>query len=231
VAAEIDIDVAGAARLPTVAGFVNGSYTNFYGTLGGPTSAQFTQAETTANAGIQVSIPLYQGGRPAALERQAQARAGSALETVILTERATIAQTRSAWASWQAANSIIQSSAAAVSAAELSLEGVRAENSIGNRSILDVLNAEQELLSARVQLVTARRNAYVAGFTLLAAIGRAEARDLNLDTGGPLYDPVVNYGSLKGRWSDWARDKDPTPISSRTVDIPAANATIGPPDE
>lgn len=230
-AAEIDIDVAGAARLPTVAGFVNGNYTNFFGTLGGPTSAQFTQSEATLNAGVQVSIPIYQGGRPAALERQAQARAGSALENVILTERSTIAQTRSAWASWQAAIAIIQSSAAAVSAAELSLEGVRAENSIGNRSILDVLNAEQELLSSRVQLVTARRNAYVAGFTLLAAMGRAEARDLNLDTGGPLYDPVTNFDSLRGRWSDWARDKDPTPLSSRTVDIPAANATIGPPNE
>ena len=65
-------------------------------------------------------------------------------------------------------------------AAELSLEGGCArENSIGNRTIIEVLNAEQELVSARAQLVTARRNAYVAGFNLLALMGRAEARDLN----------------------------------------------------
>ncbi len=230
-AAEIDIDVAGASRLPTVSAFARGNYNDFYGTLGGNLGAQFAQSETTANAGVQVSIPLYQGGRPAALERQAQALAGAALESSIATERSVIAQTRSAWSSWQAANAIIESSQAAVSAAELSLEGVRAENSIGNRSILDVLNAEQELLSARVQLVTARRNAYVAGFSLLAAMGKAEARDLNLETGGPLYDPLTNYNRVKGKWFDWARDPDPTPQSTRTVDIPASDATIGPPND
>lgn len=230
-AAEIDIDVAGASRLPTVAAFVRGNYSDFYGTLGGTQGAQFAQSETTANAGVQISIPIYQGGRPAAQERQAQAAAGAALENMIATERSTIAQTRSAWSSWQAANAIIESSQAAVAAAELSLEGVRAENSIGNRSILDVLNAEQELLSSRVQLVTARRNAYVAGFTLLAAMGKAEARDLALDTGGPLYDPLVNYGRVKNKWFDWASDPDPKAQSTRTVDIPAPDATIGPPNE
>ena len=55
---------------------------------------------------------------------------------------------------------------------------MRAENSVGNRTILNILDAQQELLRAQVQLVTARRNAYVAGFSLLAAMGRAEARDL-----------------------------------------------------
>ena len=230
-AAEIDIDVAGASRLPTVSAFISGAYNNFYGTLGGTLGAQFAQSETTANAGVQISIPFYQGGRPAALERQAQARAGAALENVNAIERSTIAQTRSAWESWQAANAIIESSQGAAEASELSLEGVRAENSIGNRSILDVLNAEQELLSARVQLVTARRNAYVAGFSLLAAMGKAEARDLNLDTGGPLYDPLVNYDRVKGKWFDWARDPDPTAQSTRTVDISAPDATIGPPNE
>jgi len=229
-AAEIDIDAAKAARLPTVTGFVRATYSDFFGTLGGNLGAQFAQSEKTANAGVQVSIPLFQGGRPAAIKRQAQAFAGAALENVIAAERSTIAQTRSAWASWQAANAIIESSQSAVAAAELSLEGVRAENSIGNRSILDVLNAEQELLSSRVQLVTARRNAYVAGFSLLAAMGKAEARDLNLDTGGPLYDPLVNYDRVTGKWFDWANDPDPTPQSTRTVDIPPSDATIGPPN-
>jgi len=79
-------------------------------------------------------------------------------------------------------------------------------------------------------LVTARRNAYVAGFSLLAAMGRAEARDLNLDTGGPLYDPDVNYERVKGKIWDWDRDPEPTPNSTQTVDIPAATATYGPLD-
>jgi hypothetical protein len=119
----------------------------------------------------------------------------------------------------------------AVDAAALSLEGVRAENSIGNRTILDVLNAEQELLNSRVQLVTARRNAYVAGFTLLAAMGRAEARDLNLADAGPLYDPELNYQRVRGKIWDWDRDPEPVAEATRTVDLPAANADIAEEDD
>lgn len=227
-AAGFDTKVAGAGRLPTVGLFVNGQYSDFFGTLGGPIAARFVQRETTANAGVRVTIPLFQGGAPAARQRQAGARESAALEEVIATERQIIAETRATFASWQAANAVIRSAQAAVEAAELSLEGVRAENSIGNRQILDVLNAEQELLQARVQLITARRNAYVAGFNLLALMGRAEARDLNLDEGGVLYDPAVNYQRVRGKIWDWDRDPEPRAQSTRTVDIPAPDARIAP---
>ena len=226
-AAGFDTEVAGAGRLPTVALFANGDYSDFFGTL----TSQFpglVQREITANAGVRLTIPIFQGGVPAARQRQAGARESAALEQVTQTERNVISQTRAAYASWQAALAVIESSKAAVDAAELSLEGVRAENSIGNRTILDVLNAEQELVSARAQLVTARRNAYVAGFTLLATMGKAEARDLNLDTGGPLYDPTLNYERVRDRIWDWDRDPEPAPESARTVDIPAPDATFGP---
>lgn len=227
-AAGFDTKVAGAGRLPTVGVFVNGDYSDFYGTLGGPISANFAQSEKTANAGVRVTIPLFQGGLPAARQRQAGARESAALEDVIAAERQIIAETRSTWSNWQAANAVIKSAQAAVEAAELSLEGLRAEQSIGNRQILDVLNGEQELLNARAQLVTARRNAYVAGFNLLALMGRAEARDLNLDTGGPLYDPQVNADRVSSKMWDWDRDPEPEPKSTRTVDIPPADAMIGP---
>jgi outer membrane protein len=227
-AAGFDTKVAGAGRLPTVGVFVNGDYSDFYGTLGGPISANFAQSEKTANAGVRVTIPLFQGGLPAARQRQAGARESAALEDVIAAERQIIAETRSTWSNWQAANAVIKSAQAAVEAAELSLEGLRAENSIGNRQVLDVLNGEQELLNARAQLVTARRNAYVAGFNLLALMGRAEARDLNLDTGGPLYDPQVNADRVSSKMWDWDRDPEPEPKSTRTVDIPPPDAMIGP---
>ena len=227
-AAGFDTKVAGAGRLPTVGVFVNGDYSDFYGTLGGPISANFAQSEKTANAGVRVTIPLFQGGLPAARQRQAGARESAALEDVIAAERQIIAETRSTWSNWQAANALIKSAQAAVEAAELSLEGLRAENSIGNRQVLDVLNGEQELLNARAQLVTARRNAYVAGFNLLALMGRAEARDLNLDTGGPLYDPQVNADRVSSTMWDWDRDPEPEPKSTRTVDIPPPDAMIGP---
>ena len=232
-AAGFDTEVAGAGRLPTLSLFAGADYSDYFGTLqaGDP---NFFQTETTASAGVRFTIPIFQGGLPAARQRQASARESSALENVIETERQVIADIRATYANWQAANAVIKSSQAAVEAAELSLEGLRAENSIGNRQILDVLNGEQELVQARAQLVTARRNAYVAGFNLLALMGKAEARDLNLDTGGPLYDPQINADRVSTKFWDWDRDPEPTPKSTRTVDIPAPDATIGPqlaPDE
>jgi outer membrane protein len=225
-AAEIDIDVAGASRLPQLSAVVGGTYSDSLGSLRlAGSNVPLPQRNAGVTVGLQGSIPLFQGGRPAAQRRQAQARAGAALEQEIGAERDVIAQVRSAYQSWQAANDVILASQTGVDAATLSLEGVRAENSVGNRTILDILNAEQELLNSQVRLVTARRNAYVAGFTLLAAMGRAEARDLGLD-GGPLYDPQTNYDRVKGKWSDWSDDPPPTARSTRTVDTVPQNGSI-----
>lgn len=226
-AAGFDTEVAGAGRLPTVQLFAGLDYQDYFGTLqaGDP---RFFQTETTASAGVRFTVPIFQGGLPAARQRQAAARESSALENVIATERQVIADIRSTYANWQAANAVIKSAQAAVEAAELSLEGVRAEQSIGNRQVLDVLNAEQELVNTRAQLVTARRNAYVAGFNLLALMGKAEARDLNLDSAGVLYDPQVNADRVSSKLWDWDRDPEPAPESTSTVDIPPATATIGP---
>lgn len=226
-AAGYDIDVAGSGRLPRLEAFGTGAYQDYLGSLGTSDipGLVIQQAETTAQVGVRASIPIFQGGRPAAQRRQAQALAGAAMETEIGTERDVIAQTRSAYSTWRAANEVIISGQAEVDAATLSLEGVRAENSVGNRTVLDVLDAERELLNSQVRLVNARREAYVAGFTLLAAMGRAEARDLGLD-GGPLYDPQINYDRVKGKWFDWDDDPRPTAQSTRTVDTPAQERSV-----
>jgi outer membrane protein len=157
--------------------------------------------------------------------RQAQARESQAIENVTATERNIVAQARSAYALYRSALEVIASSETAVSAARLSLEGVRAENSVGTRTILDILNAEQELLNAQTNLVTARRDAYVASFNLLAAMGRAEASDLNLDVGTP-YDPTANYRRVKGRIFDWDSDPAPVPVGTSTRATPAQDATV-----
>ncbi len=224
-AAKYDIDVAGSQRLPKLSLYSTGAYSDYFDTLGGPTSSAFAQTEKTAQVGARLSLPLYQGGRPAALRRQAQARASAAIENEIAAERSVIAQTRAAFSSWQASLELIDSTQKAVEAAELSLEGVRAENSVGSRTILDILDAEQELLQARVRLETAKRNAYVAGFSLLAAMGRAEARDLNLE-GGALYDPDLNYRRVRGKWFDWESDAAPEAKSTRTIDTPVQDGEI-----
>lgn len=226
-AARFDRRGAEASRLPQVTGFGSGSYSNNFGTIDSGTLAPFDKTSTSAQVGVRATLPLYQGGQPAAQIRQAQARMGQAIEQEIAAEREAIAQTRAAYASWKASQDVIAASERAVSANELSLEGTRAENSVGNRTILDILNAEQELLNSKVQLVTARRNAYVAGFSLLAAMGRAEARDLGLE-GGPLYDPVAEYDAVKGSWFDWDSIPDPTAKATRTVDTQAQKAEIEP---
>ena len=221
-AAGYDIDVAGAGRLPKIEVFTSGSYSDPLGSAPGSPYG----AGTGASAGVRATIPLFQGGRPAAQERQAQARSAAAQETEIGTERSVIAQVRAAYSSLSAANSVIESSQKAVSASELSLEGVRAENTVGNRTILNILDAQQELLRAQVQLVTARRNAYVAGFSLLAAMGHAEARDLGLGDETMLYDPDVNYKRVRKKIWDWAMDPDPTAQATRTVDTPVQGSEI-----
>ncbi|HQS70285.1 MAG: hypothetical protein B7Y36_05450 [Novosphingobium sp. 28-62-57] len=225
-AAAFDVKVADAAKKPTISASANGSRQEFKGSFLG-TNEVLQQANTTAQAGVTVSVPLFQGGGPAAQTRQAQARETAALEQEVGVERQVIATVRSAMASLRAANEIIAMNQTAVDAAALSLEGVRAENSVGNRTILNILDAEQELLRAQVQLVAARRNAYVAGFNLLSAMGKADADDLGLD-GGALYDPQVNYERVRRRIWDWDRDPDPAPVSTRTVDTPAQDATIAP---
>nr|WP_260581230.1 TolC family outer membrane protein [Sphingopyxis sp. PET50] len=221
-ASRADIGVARAARLPHLSTTLSGGYNN---NLHSVTSATSENTTTSTQAAVSLTIPLFQGGRPAAQVRQAQSRSSQAIEAYVETERGVIAQTRGAYAAWQANERIIAATEQAVSANALSLEGVRAENSVGTRSILDILNAEQEYLNTQVQLVSARRNSYVAAFSVLAAMGKAEARDLGIE-GGALYDPDVNYRRVKGKISDWDDDPKPQQVATDTRSVPAADAGV-----
>jgi len=227
-AAGYDINVAAASRLPTVSAIGSGRYTNYLGSADDQFAPGAPNSTTATGAGVQARIPIYQGGLPAARIRQAQAAEQQLLEQSVGTERAVVANARSAFASYEAARRAIESNQVAVQANELALEGARAEQSVGTRTVLEVLNAEQELLNAQVLLVTAKRDAYVAGFQLLNAMGQAEAQDLGLD-GGPLYDPLGNYRRVAGGWSDWANDPRRTgTAATRTIDDPAP-AGVTPP--
>jgi outer membrane protein len=209
-AARYDVKSVKGTRLPTISGIASADRFDATGDDSG------LRAGTATSIGANARLPIYQGGLPSARIRQAQAIEGQVLEQQIGTERSVISVTRSAFADYKAALEAVSSSDVAVKANELALEGVRAENGVGTRSVLDVLNAEQELLNSQVILVTARRDAYVAGFRLLNAMGQAEADDLGLE-GGPLYDPLGNYRRVAGDWNDWSTDKRHLPVSTRTV--------------
>lgn len=189
-ATNLEIRVAEAARLPRLSAVGSANYNNYLGSLNSTIPGRsFVQTQRTATVGLSATIPLYQGGLPAAQVRRAQAVASQSLEQVVLVERQVTAETRAAFSRYLATQSVIRSAQAQLAANELALEGVRAENSVGTRNILDVLNAQQELLNSRVQLVTAERDAYVASFALLASMGKAEAADLGLAGGGDLFTP------------------------------------------
>ncbi|WP_332819759.1 TolC family outer membrane protein [Sphingopyxis sp.] len=228
-ASRADIGVARASRLPKLSATTSGGYTNNLNSIP-PENTTSENVTKSAQAGLSLTIPIFQGGRPSAQVRQAQSRSSQAIENYVEVERGVIAQTRGAYAAWQANERIITATQQAVSANGLSLEGVRAENSVGTRSILDILNAEQEYLNTQVQLVSAQRNSYVAAFSVLAAMGKAEARDLGIE-GGALYDPEVNYKRVKGQIWDWADDPAPQQQATDTRAVPAANASVpaGPP--
>lgn len=226
VAAGYDVRVAEASRLPTLSAVGSGTYVNELG--GHIAGVPSTGGQTTI--GLSAAIPIFQGGLPSARIRQAQALEGQTLEQVVGTERAVVQAARAAFADYDAAQKAIQAETVAVQANELALEGNRAEQTVGTRTIIEVLNAEQELLNSQVALVTAKRDAYVAGFQLLNAMGQAEARDLGLD-GGPLYDPLGNYRHVANTWNDWASDVRHHPVATRTVDpqeMPAVPAVTPP---
>ncbi len=125
---------------------------------------------------------------------------------------------------------MIGTSERAVAANERALMGMVAETSAGLRPLLDRLNGEQELLNAQVTLVTARRDAYVAAFDLLAAMGHAEASDLNFES-SLLYDPAANYDRVRDRVLQFKRDPDPEAQSTGTRDTQIQAAYVGPSDQ
>lgn len=224
-----DIASVRADRLPTLDAVSSTRYFNALGTAdeaAGVPDGTLANSTTNSGVGVAARIPIYQGGVVSARVRQAQALRGQLIEQGVAVERLVVAETRAAFANYQAALQAIQSNEIAVAANQLALEGTRAELTVGTRNVLDVLNAEQELLNSQVQLVTARRDAYVAGFNLLNAMGQAEAEDLNLD-GGALYDPVSYYETTRRRWSDWGDSAEEAPVATRTAP-PASPSPITP---
>jgi outer membrane protein len=236
-AAGLDIEVERSQRLPTVNAVTGADYFNRLGSVEDTFGPGSNVPNDTASIGVGVTarVPIYQGGLVGARVRQTQAFRAQLVEQAIEVERLIVARTRAAFATYRAALEAIDSNEVAVAANRLALEGTRAEQTVGTRNVLDVLNAEQELLNSEVQLITARRDAYVAGFALLNAMGMAEAEDLGLD-GGTLYDPLVSYRRTVRRASDWNDDPDPRPDATRTVDPGAVSPinpvveVMGPPD-
>ena len=143
-------------------------------------------------------MPIYEGGVVYSAVRQAKELLGQAQLQADLQREQVRALVVSNWGAWVNSSAIIQAAQAQVRAAEIALNGVREEAKVGQRTTLDVLNAQQLLLNARVQLVTAQRDRVVGSYALLAAVGRLSATTLGLQV--VKYDPTVHFDQVKGRW-------------------------------
>ncbi|QXX74183.1 TolC family outer membrane protein [Methylovirgula sp. HY1] len=146
----------------------------------------------------QVTIPIYTGGSVDAQVRQAKELYTQARIQADVQRDAVRANVVTSWGLLDAAKAAIKSNEAAVKAAVIALEGVREEAKVGQRTTLDVLNAQQTLLNARVSLVSAQRDRVVASYVVMAAIGRLDAANLRLDV--VQYDPTVHFDQVKDKW-------------------------------
>jgi outer membrane protein len=190
-AAEAAVKVAEAALLPQVGiqGAVSRA-TDSGGIVGYDVN--------TASVLGTLTIPIYQGGSEYAAVRQAKEQLGQARLAVDSQRIAIRAGVSSTWGQLQAARAAIIAYQSAVKAAEVALNGVREEAKVGQRTTLDVLNAQQTLLNTRVQLVTAQHDRVVGSYAVLAAIGELSVQTLGLNT--PAYDPTDHYERTKNKF-------------------------------
>ena len=154
--------------------------------------------------GGQVNLPLYDGGRTYSAVRQAKHISSQRRLQVLETGRAVSEAVAQSWSALEASRQTIAAARAQVEAATLAVEGVRQEFLVGSRTTLDVLNAEAELVNARIQLVTAQRDQIIASYQLLGAVGNLNARYLSLPVGR--YDPAPNYVAARKKWIDTTAD-------------------------
>ena len=188
-AASIDLTVARRNRIPTIRGEVSATTSASSGI------ANFIEGnKKSVGVNVTASIPIFQGGK---LDSQQRAAANSkktdqyALDEAINTTKLNL---RRNYANWQAAVAAIRASQAQIRSARIAFEGVQEEAKLGSRTTLDVLDAEQELLTARSNLVSALRDEQVQAYNVLAEMGQLTAQSLGLKV--EHYNPKANYDAV-----------------------------------
>lgn len=160
-------------------------------------SAAYEEQESASITG-RLNIPLYDGGDTRARVRQAKQIHVSRLQEIEQARADTQSNVTAAWSTLKGQEAKMRSDQIQVEANRVALEGVREEQKVGQRTLLDVLNAEQEYLDSQIELVSARREVVVAGYKLLAAMGQLSAESLGLTA--TVYDPAVHLDESRQNW-------------------------------
>ncbi len=161
-------------------------------------STQSGQVIEGLQATFNLTLPIYQGGAEYSLVRQARQQAVQTRQTVADQRRIAAQQATQAWEQLQSTRAQVDSVRSAIRASEIALDGVQREAIVGSRTTLDVLNAEQELLQNRTNLVQALANLVAQSFVLASAVGRLTAQDLGLPV--ELYDMRAYYLQVRNKW-------------------------------
>jgi len=172
---------------------------NLRGTLSADRGTANSRTEAN-NASItaEINIPLYTAGSVAARIRASKQTASQRKMQLDQARRDAAETATRAWESLETARASLRALDSEIQASQIALEGVEKEALVGSRTVLDVLDAEQELLNAKVNLVRAQRNEIAAAYELKASIGSLTARELGLQV--PYYDEEQNYRSVRGKW-------------------------------
>jgi TolC family type I secretion outer membrane protein len=174
---------------------------------------------------LQATIPIYQNGSEWSKVRQAKELVGQRRNELDSARRAVAENVIRAWRQLDSSRSRVTSFEAQVRANEVALNGVRQEALVGSRTTLDVLNAEQELLNAQVNLIQARHDVQVSYYGVLGGIGRLTARTLALPV--EYYDEERYYNDVGSRWIGWGNGDTQAPAASGNISTgsPAAGAS------
>jgi outer membrane protein len=194
--AEKNVKIAIGAQLPTVSLNSSVGYDNNI----------FTDGAETGFASVTIAgtVPLYTGGENPSRVRQAQAIVSQRQAQIHDTARFIRQSVAVAWANLEVARASIVANRQQIRAAQLAYEGVSEEAKLGSRTTLDVLDAEQELLNARSNLVGAQRDEYVAGYNLLSSVGSLSVKHLGLNA--PSYDIGEYEAQVRANPRDYPKD-------------------------
>lgn len=190
-AAEASLDTVEGERLPVVS--AEASLQRSY-----DAGSSATDRVDTATAGVSLNWPLYQAGSTSSRIREAKQQVARRASERDAAERGVIEATTQSWENWQTAKSSVESRRAQVKAARVALDGVQEEANVGSRTVLDTLDAEQELLDAQVGLVRAEHDEILAQYQVLAAVGRLTARELQLPV--EYYDETAYSKRVRNQW-------------------------------
>ncbi|RRI02372.1 transporter [Mesorhizobium tamadayense] len=197
-AAAFSVKSAEGALLPQLSASA-GISSQYRNTTPGTFASSASEGTTnSANIGATLTVPIYSGGRTSALVRQSKESLSQARIEVDVSRDQVRQAVASAWTQYVAARESVDANRQVIAAAQLALNGVIEERNVGQRTTLDVLNAQNAVITAKINQASSERDVVVASYAILSALGRLSAERLGLQVAQ--YKPEEHYNAVKDKW-------------------------------